>query len=407
MFQFSLLASYFDRIKIDGEKYYAYTEVWTEYATDLLTNVFLYAAIALAAILVLVGVFVKFKKSEAFAGYVKGASILMIGFAVAVIVTMLALGYAKIAEKGYAEYDGLRNFVLVPATVAGGLIVLGAAASYISSLFGKKAYKITFLASASAIFAAVVALFVCLSVYLASGNAETNNGAVIDSTENIVLYVSAVAVIAAIAVLAFLFGRGEKIDFEDSKSVSYAAICIALSFALSYIKLPSLPQGGSITLASLLPLMVYSYMYGVRKGVVAGAVYGVLQAVQDPWLIHPAQFLLDYPVAFSAIGLAGMFAGMKKLKKLPQVKFVLGALVAGVMRFLSHVLSGVFAFSEYSTLDNVWLYSLGYNSFVFADIAIAIVVGVILFSSRSFMAQVNRTRANAFKKPNVPLDHVS
>ena len=160
-----------------------------------------------------------------------------------------------------------------------------------------------------------------------------------------------------------------------------------------------MPQGGSLTLASLLPLMLYSYMYGVRKGVMAGAVYGILQAVQNPWLIHPAQFLLDYPAAFSAIGLAGLFAKIKKLEKLPQIQFAMGAVLASVLRFAAHVLSGVFAFSEYSTLDNVWAYSLGYNVFVFPDIAITVAVGVIMLSVKPFFAQIKRIQLSALIKP--------
>ena len=166
-----------------------------------------------------------------------------------------------------------------------------------------------------------------------------------------------------------------------------------MSFALSYIRIVPMPQGGSITLASLLPLMIYSYMFGVRKGVFAGFIYGILQAVQDPWILHPAQFLLDYPVAFAAIGLTGMFRRVKAFEKLPQVSFALGAIVAGVLRFVSHVFSGVFAFSEYAGGDNPWLYSLGYNAFVFADIAIVIVVGVLLLSSRAFLKEMNRYSA--------------
>lgn len=103
-------------------------------------------------------------------------------------------------------------------------------------------------------------------------------------------------------------------------------------------------QGGSVTAASLLPLMIYSYMFGVKKGIFAGFIYGVLQAIQDPWLIHPAQFLLDYPVAFACIGIAGLFAKTEKLAKLPQVQFGLGAIAASALRFLCHILSGVFAF---------------------------------------------------------------
>ncbi|MDE7329727.1 MAG: energy-coupled thiamine transporter ThiT [Clostridia bacterium] len=400
MFLTHLAGAYFDRQTIDGNKYYLYEEVWTEYATDFLTKVFLYAALALAVILIGIGIIIKFKKPDALTGFLKIAAALACGFAVTVITAMLALDFAKIAEKGYAEYTDLLNLELIPAIVLGGVAVLGIAAAYVASLFSKKTFKITLITVASVFGAALVALLVCLAVYYAKGSAEDNNGATITGTENIVLYVSAAALIIVIGLCAFFFGKKEKREF-DSKSISYAAVCIASSFALSYIKLWSMPQGGSLTLASLLPLMIYAYMFGVRKGVMAGAVYGVLQCMQNPWLIHPAQFLLDYPVAFGAIGLAGLFTKIKKLEKLPQIQFALGAVIASVLRFAAHVLSGVFAFSEYSTLDNVWVYSLGYNAFVFPDIAIAIAVGVILLCVKPFVAQVKRIQELATAKPKV------
>lgn len=398
MFFTHLASAYFDRIKVDGNKYYLYEEVWTEYATDFLTKVFLYTAIALIVALIGIGLFVKFKKPESLTNFLKTAGALACGFAVTVITAMLALDFAKIAEKGYAEYTDLLNLELIPAIILGAVAILGIAAAYVASYFSKKTFKITLISAASAFGAALIALLVCLAVYFARGSAEENNGAAINGMENAVLYISAAALVIIIGLLAFFFGRKEKREF-DSKSISYAAVCIASSFALSYIKLWSMPQGGSLTLASLLPLMLYAYMFGVRKGVMTGAVYGALQCMQNPWLIHPAQFLLDYPVAFAAIGLAGTFANIKKLDKLPQVQFALGAVVAAVLRFASHVLSGVFAFSEYSTLDNVWIYSLGYNAFVFPDIAIAIAVGVILLSIKPFVAQVKRIRAGALNKP--------
>ena len=314
MFFSQLCSSYFDRIPVDGHKYYLYEEVWTEYASNFLTQVFLYAALALAAMLIGIGIFVKFKKPELFKGFFKTAGALVIGFVMTVTVSMLALDFAKIAEKGYGEYADLLYFELLPAIILGCVTVAGVAAAYIASFFSKKTFKITLITVASAFGAALVALLVCLAVYLAKGSAEENNGAVITATENGVLYACAAGLIIIIGLCAFFLGKGEKKEF-DSKSIAYAAICIAMSFALSYIKLWSMPQGGSLTLASLLPLMLYAYMFGVRKGVMTGAAYGVLQCVQNPWLIHPAQFLLDYPVAFAAIGLAGMFAKIKKLEK--------------------------------------------------------------------------------------------
>lgn len=291
--------------------------------------------------------------------------------------------------------------MLIPSIILSCITVLGIAAAYIASLFSAKPFKITLITVGALFGAALLALLVCLAVYLSTGTAESNNRVEITVTENIVLYVGAAALVLTVGLCAFFFGKGEKREF-DSKSISYAAVCIASSFALSYIKIWSMPQGGSLTLASFLPLLLYAYMFGVRKGVMAGAVYGVLQAVQNPWLIHPAQFILDYPVAFAAIGLGGIFTKIKKLDKLPQIQFALGAVIAAILRFTAHVLSGVFAFSEYSTLDNVWIYSLGYNAFVFADIAVTIAAGVIILSVKPFFTQIKRIQAAALIKPKAP-----
>lgn len=397
MFQNNLLSAFSDSITSeDGTEYFLYGEVWTEYAVNLMTQVFLYTAIALAVIAIGAGIFVKFKSPEKLTGFLKLAGAVAAGFVITVIVTMLSLGAAEIAEKGYDKYAKILNLVLIPCAVLSGVAVLGIVASYIASYFDKKVFKITLISAVSVFGAALIAVIVCLAVYFSGGTAEDNNGAVITTTENAMLYVSAAALIAVIAVVAVFTGRSFKNGY-DSKSIAYAAVCIAASFALSYIKFFQMPQGGSITLVSLLPLMIYSYMFGVKKGVAAGAVYGVLQAVQDPWIIHPAQFFLDYPIAFAAAGLAGVFARLKQLEKLPQVQFALGAVAATVLRFASHVLAGVFAFSEYSTLDNVWAYSMAYNSFVFVDIAITVVAGAIIFSVKSFAAQVKRIQLNALK----------
>ena len=204
------------------------------------------------------------------------------------------------------------------------------------------------------------------------------------------LYISAIVLLAAIIGLTFLFGRKENFKF-DSRSVAFGAVCIAMSFALSYVRLFKLPQGGSVTLASLLPIMLFSYIFGVKKGLLVGLIYGVLQAIQDPYIIHPMQFLLDYPIAFSAIGLSGAFAKFDVFKKLPQVSLLLGGILASALRFLAHFLSGVCAFGTYAHdagQNNIYIYSLAYNSFVFVDIAIVLAVGMLLFSSKAFMNEV-------------------
>ncbi len=336
--------------------------------TDLARTILFWTTIALAVAFVLSILLVKKENREKLLKI-----FLPIAIAYSCVVAAIFLYF------GFKE-DGIVKILFVPLLV---MIVVTAACG-VTLCF--KRSKPVLIACVSAFFASLLAVLICMGVYFGSGDVDW---AEITKNKNIALYVSAILSIAIILALAYVFGKNDRKSF-DSKSIAYAAVCIAMSFALSYIRIVKLPQGGSVTLASLLPLMIYSYMFGTKKGVFAGFIYGVLQAIQDPWIVHPMQFLLDYPIAFSAIGLAGMFAKIKLPKELPQVNFALGALAASVLRFMCHVLSGVFAFASYAGDENVLVYSLGYNSFVFADIAISIVVGVMIFSSKSFMKQISK-----------------
>ncbi|MBE7086699.1 MAG: ECF transporter S component [Clostridiales bacterium] len=200
----------------------------------------------------------------------------------------------------------------------------------------------------------------------------------------------------------------------DTKCIATAGVCVALSFALSYVKIFELPYGGSITLFSMFPVMLFAYVYGIKKGLVVGLLYGMLQAIQDPFIVHPAQFLLDYPIAFAMLGFAGCLSGFNFLKDKPRLKFTLSAAIAGVLRWVCHVFSGVFAFGAYAldAIDksegifsvlapaatptaNFWLYSTIYNGYVFVDLILVIAVGLALFSSKGFTRQVEMLNPEA------------
>lgn len=142
----------------------------------------------------------------------------------------------------------------------------------------------------------------------------------------------------------------------DVRALTYGAICVATSFVLSYIKLFSAPQGGSVTLASMLPIMLYASMYGTRRGLLVGLVYGLLQFIQKPEITHWAQVVLDYPVAFAAIGLAGIS------KHIPAgiMKLPIGTVIGGAARWIVHTLSGFLFFSEVLN-GNALLVSVVYN----------------------------------------------
>ena len=91
----------------------------------------------------------------------------------------------------------------------------------------------------------------------------------------------------------------------------------------------------------------------------------------------------------ACVGLAGLFKSLP-CKKLPQVKFALGAILAGTLRFICHTLSGTLAFEAYAKGQNALAYSLVYNLYVFVDAGLIVLVGIILFSARSFIKTVEK-----------------
>ena len=163
--------------------------------------------------------------------------------------------------------------------------------------------------------------------------------------------------------------------FRDTRVLTEAALAVALSFVLGFIVLFKMPFGGSVSL-EMIPLILLSLRQGWRVGIVAGAAYGLLDLVIDPYVVHPLQLLLDYPLAFGALGLAGLFK--------PTVRgAVLGATVAVFARFECHFLSGVIFFVSYAPEGwNPYLYSAAYNAAYLApSLAIAIVVTVVLLKA--------------------------
>jgi len=176
---------------------------------------------------------------------------------------------------------------------------------------------------------------------------------------------------------------------ESTRALAYGGMSIALATVLSLIVIWRLPQGGTITAASMLPLVFFALAFGLRWGILAGTVFGLLQmALPGAFLVHPVQVLLDYPLAFAALGLAGLFSvpGPKRaentdlLRRLGSLSLwapVAGTFLAMAARTLAHVLSGVVFFASYAPEgQNVWLYSIVYNgSYMLTE---AIVTTVLL-----------------------------
>ena len=336
-------------------------------------------AVWLALAMLVAFVVLNFIIKENRAKFYKISAISALGVAAIVIILFVIFDFID---------DGINHFLFWP--------LLATAIAFIACAIAVcvKPSKKTNIICLCVCAALVLVSLVCIGLNYVFGSALEDNWLEEGQVQTLWLYVSSILVIAVIVTLGIILGKDYKNE-ADSKSVAYAGICIALSFALSYLRIVKMPQGGSITVASLLPLMVYSFMFGTKKGVFAGMIYGIMQAVQDTYILHPAQFLLDYPVAFAAIGLAGAFANVKALEKLPQIQFALGAIVAGAGRFVSHLLSGIFAFGAFAPEgQSAFAYSLGYQAaYVFPDILIVIIAGAIVFSAKSFVVQVRKVQS--------------
>ena len=264
--------------------------------------------------------------------------------------------------------------------------VLVTAASIVAvRLASKKVAQVVKICSGLIVLGGIIACIVCMHMYYVN---EVEPSGWYEDVNTYAMLGFVIVLVAILAVIYFFLGKKHP-ENDDTRTLVFGAIALAMSFALSYARLFKLPQGGTITFASLLPIMIYSYMFGIRRGMGLAIIYGVLQAVQDPWIIHPLQFLLDYPLAFAFIGITGIFKELGLFKKIPIVSFILGGIVAVIGRYISHVGSGIFAFASYAGEGYTAVaWGFLYNTFAFVDMAIAIVAGCFLFVSRTFVTQV-------------------
>lgn len=153
--------------------------------------------------------------------------------------------------------------------------------------------------------------------------------------------------------IVFYFRKDEKIF--STKALTYSAILLALGISANQIKIFSLPQGGSMTLFSMIFIVFIGYMFGLRVGLIAGISFGLLNLLIKPEVYTPVQAIIDYILAFGALGLSGFFANKKD-------KLIFAYLVSIIGRFLFAVFSGYVFFGSYAPEGwNPLLYSIWYN----------------------------------------------
>ena len=186
------------------------------------------------------------------------------------------------------------------------------------------------------------------------------------------------ALVALGVVLGIIAAQKKK---WTARMLSHGAVCIALSFVLSYIRLLKMPQGGSVTAVSMLPVMAFSYLYGVGPGLLVGICYGLLQLVQNPEILGLAQVLLDYPLAFGCLGLAGLGRKLIPGDKngngwKDYLRWALGTFLAALGRYLCSALSGLVFFAEYAAGSGYspLVYTLLYNGVILVEWGLCLVV---------------------------------
>ena len=340
--------------------------------TDALSSFALYVTIALIAIFLATFVVLKFKKPELLTGFKKLTIGVAIGYSIA---TIFLLGYLNII---YYIIDGKigTNFWLVMGLLA--FLLVGLIAGVFVKIFRPNSFKIYALVCTAIAFVYGILLLVLVPARKPDYNPLSTTG----------MYIFSFALIGIIAFLALFFDRKNTLK-QNTKTLAYAGVCIALSFALSYVKFFTIgATGGSVTFASLLPLMIFAYKFGAKKGVFAGVIYGLLQFIQSPQFYQPMQFLLDYPVAFGGIGIVGIARNFGKLKDKPVASFIVGAVIAVVLRYIAHTISGYYVFSSWAWEGWAPLaYAMVYNLYCFVDLAVLLVPAVFVFSSKAFRRQ--------------------
>lgn len=167
-------------------------------------------------------------------------------------------------------------------------------------------------------------------------------------------------------------------------------VALALAFVLSQLKLFELPNGGTVTPASVLPIIIFAMAFGPTWGFVVAIIFSLLQLIGG-YLLTPFQVILDYTLGYASLGITGFAAlpsakrvlyknPLKRFANAGLVKAIIFTVLSYIVRWFCSVLSGVIFYSEYAGDMNPWIYSMVYNgSFLSLDLAFLLVVMVVFY----------------------------
>ncbi len=185
------------------------------------------------------------------------------------------------------------------------------------------------------------------------------------------------------------------------------SIMIALAAVLSVIKLVDMPYGGSVTPAAMFPILLFAYRHGTGWGLACATIYGVVQQLLGlenlsyftTWQSVVAIILLDYIVAYAAVGLGGIF---RRVEKNQSIALFYGALLVSLLRYVCHVITGAVL---WVTCDlaipagSEIVYSIGYNATYMLPEAIilsavALYLGAVMDFTRPIPVRIRTEKAN-------------
>ena len=177
----------------------------------------------------------------------------------------------------------------------------------------------------------------------------------------------------------------------NTRTLCECAILLAMSIALSFFSITPGAYGGSITPASMLPVLFVGLRHGPKWGFGTAFVYSVFQLLTGlsyfsyingfgPYVIC---LLFDFILAFTALGISSFARPRSSEKQISLVKVFAFMVIAMVTRFVCHFISGVTIWRSFETFNNPWIYSLVYNViYMLPDMAIALAVAGIMLSTK-------------------------
>ena len=170
----------------------------------------------------------------------------------------------------------------------------------------------------------------------------------------------------------------------NTKALVLSAVFVTLYLVLDQIILFRMPQGGSVTAFSMLTVALAGYLLGTKRGVMVGIAAGLMDLIFNPFVIHPLQLILDYPMAVGVLGLSGLFRDKKH-------GLVKGYVFGVSMRFICVFLSGVIFFREYTPPSfNPVTWSFYYNILYVGTEAIITIIVLFIPPLKNAVARLKK-----------------